>query len=110
MTRIVAIIALSGLLMFTGVAFANPAHEIRIPVTVDSGQATPDDPGKVVVEKGDHLWKISARHLDEHAGGSEIAPYWRRVVEVNTPRLRSGDPDLIYPGEIVHLPAIPERP
>ncbi len=110
MTRILAIIALSALLMFTGVAFANPAHEVRIPVTVDSSQQTPDDPGTVVVKKGDHLWKISARHLDGQAGNGEIAPYWRRVVEVNTPRLRSGDPDLIYPGEIVHLPAIPEQP
>lgn len=110
MTRILAIIALSGLLMFTGVAFANPVHETRIPVTVDSETAPPDHPGTVVVEKGDHLWKISARHLDEHASNGEIAPYWRRVVDINTPRLRSGDPDLIYPGEIVHLPAIPERP
>lgn len=110
MTRIVTIIALSGLLMFTGVAFANPAHEVRIPVTVDSGQRIPDDPGTVVVEKGDHLWKISARHLDERASNGEIAPYWRRVVEVNTPQLRSGDPDLIYPGEVVQLPAIPGRP
>lgn len=110
MTRILVIIALSGLLMFTGVAFANPAHQVRIPVTVDSGQAAQDDPDTVVVEKGDHLWRISARHLDEQESHGEIAPYWRRVVEVNTSRLRSGDPDLIYPGEIVHLPAIPERP
>lgn len=107
MTRILLIIALSGLLMFTGVAFANPAQEIRIPVTVESGQQIPDDPGTVVVEKGDHLWKISARQLDGQAANGEIAPYWRRVVEVNTPRLKSGDPDLIYPGEIVELPAIP---
>ena len=110
MTRILTIVAISGLLMFTGVAFANPATEIRIPVTVDSGRQTPDDPDTVVVEKGDHLWKISARHLDEPAGNGEIAPYWRRVVEVNAPRLRSGDPDLIYPGEIVQLPAIHGRP
>lgn len=110
MTRVLAIIALSGLLMFTGVAFADPAREIRIPVTVDSGQQSPHDPDTVVVEIGDHLWKISARHLDGQAKNGEIAPYWRRVVEVNTPRLRSGDPDLIYPGEIVHLPAIPGRP
>ncbi len=110
MARILAIVALSGLLMFTGVAFADPTQEIRIPVTVDSGQQSPHDPDTVVVEKGDHLWKISARHLDEQANNGEIAPYWRRVVEVNTPQLRSGDPDLIYPGEIVQLPAIPGRP
>ncbi len=105
MTRVLAIIALSGLLMFTGVAFANPAKETRIPVTVDSGQQTPDDPDTVVVEKGDHLWKISARHLDEQASNDEIF-----LREIYTPQLRSGDPDLIYPGEIVRLPAIPERP
>lgn len=110
MTRILVVIALSGLLMFTGVAFANPAHEIRIPVTVGSEKAAQENPGTVVVQKGDHLWKISARQLDEQASDGEIFPYWRRVVEVNTPRLKSGDPDLIYPGEIVHLPAIPERP
>ncbi len=110
MTRILAIAAFSGLLMFTGVAFANPTHEVRIPVTVDSEQQTPADPDTVVVQKGDHLWKISARHLDERASNDEIGPYWRRVVEVNTPRLESGDPDLIYPGEIVHLPAIPGQP
>ncbi|MFP3882670.1 MAG: LysM peptidoglycan-binding domain-containing protein [Actinomycetota bacterium] len=106
MTRVLAIIALSGLLMFGEVAFANRARDVRMPVTVDSAQQTQDDPDTVVVKKGDHLWKISARQVDGGAG--EIAPYWRRVVEVNTPRLRSGDPDLIYPGEIVELPpAIP---
>jgi len=110
MTRILAIIALSGLLMLTGVAFAKPAAEIRIPVSVGSEQTTRDNPGTVVVQKGDHLWKISGRHLDEQASNTEIAPYWRQVVEVNTPQLRSGDPDLIYPGEVVHLPAIPEQP
>jgi nucleoid-associated protein YgaU len=55
------------------------------------------------VAKGDHLWKISARHLDTDAN-HEIAPYWRQLIEVNTPHLRSGDPDLIYPGEVVELP------
>jgi hypothetical protein len=27
---------------------------------------------------------------------------------VNTPGLRSGDPDLIYPGEVIELPAASE--
>jgi nucleoid-associated protein YgaU len=64
----------------------------------------------VVVERGDHLWKISARHLEEVDPGSRIAPYWRAVVDLNRPRLRSGDPDLIYPGELIELPATSELP
>lgn len=65
-------------------------------------------PATVVVEKGDHLWSISASHLEDrltHApSAAEITPYWREVIEANTDRLRSGDPDLIFPGETVVLP------
>jgi nucleoid-associated protein YgaU len=110
MWRVLAIVALVGLLMATGVAGAAPADRIELPVTVTS----PDELGvkadSVIVRRGDHLWKISARRLGPDADDDHIAPYWRQVIDVNTPRLRSGDPDLIYPGEVVELPAIPERP
>jgi len=69
----------------------------------------PPGPHRVVVEKGDHLWKISAQHLAESMGrppeSSEVSPYWKDVIEMNMHGLRSGDPDLIYPGEIVTLPS-----
>jgi nucleoid-associated protein YgaU len=35
---------------------------------------------------------------------SEVAPYWVSVVEANRNSIRSGNPDLIYPGEVVLLP------
>jgi nucleoid-associated protein YgaU len=38
----------------------------------------------------------------------EISPYWRVVIETNREGLRSGDPDLIYPGETVVLPPVNE--
>jgi nucleoid-associated protein YgaU len=64
----------------------------------------------VIVEKGDHLWKISARHLEGRLArlptAAEITPYWQDVVDANRDRLRSGDPDLIYPGETVMLPEL----
>ncbi len=64
----------------------------------------------VIVAKGDHLWKISGHHLHTVLGrpatNTEIAPYWRRVVDTNRSNLISGDPDLIYPGEMVTLPAV----
>jgi nucleoid-associated protein YgaU len=82
-----------------------PSRPVRIPVTV----AQPPAADIVVVERGDHLWKISARHLNSSMGrppeSYEVSPYWREVIEVNRDSLRSGDPDLIYPGEIVTLPS-----
>jgi nucleoid-associated protein YgaU len=58
--------------------------------------------------RGDHLWSMAEVRLGEHLGrrasDHEIAPYWRAVVEANRARLRSGDPDLIYPGETIALP------
>lgn len=114
MVRVLVIIGMVGVLTATGVAGAAPANQVRLPVTVVSEADDPaGEPDSVVVVKGDHLWKISARHLGDDASNNEIAPYWVEVIEVNTPHLRSGDPDLIYPGEVVELPeraAIPERP
>jgi nucleoid-associated protein YgaU len=40
---------------------------------------------------------------------TEITPYWRQVIEVNREGLLSGDPDLIYPGEMVTLPPSDSR-
>lgn len=100
------IVGIVGLLIATGVAAAAPAGEVRLPVTLTTPGDQADSPDETLVERGDHLWKISARHLDQHSPGLEIAPYWVRVIEVNTPYLRSGDPDLIYPGEVIRLPEI----
>lgn len=101
MGRSLLIVALAAVLMATGVAGATPANEIHIPIAVS---APTRDPATVVVERGDHLWKISVRRLEEVAPEHPIAPYWRDVVDVNTPRLRSGDPDLVFPGEVIELP------
>jgi nucleoid-associated protein YgaU len=105
MIRVLAIVVSVGLLMATGVAGASPAEQVRLPVSVTSQSETDQgtQPDSVVVARGDHLWKISARYLGTDVN-HEVAPYWREVIQVNTPHLRSGDPDLIYPGEVVHLP------
>gem|GEM_PF-1076104 len=65
------------------------------------------------VVRGDNLWKIARDHLSrERSGGSgqptnhEVAAYWLRVIEANRDGLRSGDPDLIYPGERINLPPL----
>lgn len=93
--------------LFGNVAWAGrgPAPT-RLPVAIAGGDAD----HTVIVAKGDHLWKISGHHLHRvlgrQASNVEISPYWRRVIETNRTKLRSGDPDLIYPGEVVTLPAV----
>lgn len=60
-----------------------------------------------VVRRGDNLWKIAARRVREVTAFPEnaaIAHYWRRLIAANRDHLRSGDPDLIYPGETIVLP------
>ena len=70
-------------------------------------------PSTVTVHRGDHLWAIAAKRLRDTLGSPvtnvEITDYWLRVIAANRPTLRSGDPDLIYPGETVSLPPVPNR-
>jgi nucleoid-associated protein YgaU len=91
--------------MCSSAAMAEPAGAPSfVPVSLDNSAA----PESVVVEPGDHLWKISASHLEEvlerPAELAEIDPYWRVVIETNRELLSSGNPDLIYPGEVITLP------
>lgn len=62
----------------------------------------------VVVESGDHIWKISKESLggklEREPRTEEVHPYWLETIEINLDSLRSGDPDLIYPGEELVLP------
>jgi hypothetical protein len=65
------------------------------------------------VTGGEHLWSIAAARVASASGRAsadlapaDIAPYWLRVVELNRRRLRSGNPDLVHPGEVVELPPL----
>jgi hypothetical protein len=68
---------------------------------------------QVVVAPGDDLWALAAGRLAATRGiapadvaDAEIAPYWVAVCERNRGALASGDPNLIFPGEVVTLPAL----
>jgi len=62
------------------------------------------------VRSGDHLWSIAEDHmravLSRTPSDGELATYWAHLVDVNRGRLRSGDPNLIFPGEIVTCPPL----
>lgn len=62
------------------------------------------------VVDGDNLWEIARATLVRQLGSEplslQIAPYWRELVFVNRNSIRSGDPNLIYPGEVFQLPSL----
>lgn len=95
-----------------------------LPTTVEAPTAARSDgvsaPEHAVrthrVQRGDNLWSVAERHLSDTTGRSaadvsheELRAYWLRLVEANRSRLSSGDPDLIYPGEVLVLPAVVEQ-
>ncbi len=62
-----------------------------------------------LVAAGDHLWGIAEEALTDRAGSEpdlrEIVGYWQDLIEVNRERLVDpGNPDLIYPGQVLVLP------
>ncbi len=65
------------------------------------------------VAVGDNFWDIAARHLADASGrkraeltDDDILEYWVRVCDANRARIRSGDVNLIDPGEVVALPSV----
>ncbi len=62
-----------------------------------------------LVEPGDHLWKIAEATLSQvghNPTEPEVAHYWRQVIDANLRQL-NGNPNLIYPGQIITLPPQP---
>ena len=64
---------------------------------------------EVVVAPGDHLWGIAERVLTQRLGrapsDAEVAPFWSQLIEANRDRLATGDPDLIFAGQVFRLPS-----
>lgn len=64
-----------------------------------------------MVTAGEHLWSIAAATVAARTGRSvpdlapaDVAPFWVRLVERNRDHVRSGNPSLVYPGEVLELP------
>lgn len=85
----------------------DPATDAVQPLA-GAGDGASRAPGTHVVAPGDNLWVIAARHLAatraEAPARAEVARYWHAVIDANRATLRSGDPSLIFPGEVVALP------
>ncbi|MDF1596709.1 MAG: LysM peptidoglycan-binding domain-containing protein [Acidimicrobiia bacterium] len=62
------------------------------------------------VEVGESLWSIAEHRLRLTTGtppsDAATATYWVELIAANRDRLISGDPDLIYPGEVLVIPPV----
>jgi hypothetical protein len=94
-----------------------PGGGARTPKDEGPGGGGETGPGQEAtthrVVRGDNLWTIAREHLAGlRIGGSgaptnsEVAAYWLQVIKANQDTLRSGDPNLIYPGEKIALPPL----
>jgi len=76
--------------------------------------AAPDSPPppiaaeEVVVARGDSFWSLAVEAVAASSRPATVDAYWRRLVELNRPRLVDpANPDLLYPGQVLVLPPIP---
>ncbi len=82
---------------------AGPAPAPR-PASGDSGPSGDSRPGdEVVVRPGDSLWSLAAARLPASAGPDRVERAWRAVYTANRAEI-GADPDLIRPGQRLHLP------
>ncbi len=63
------------------------------------------------VRPGDHLWSLAAHILGDagaDASHAAVATYWRQLIDANLDRLADpANPDLIFPGQVLAVPAPP---
>ncbi|MEO8557284.1 MAG: LysM peptidoglycan-binding domain-containing protein [Actinomycetota bacterium] len=62
----------------------------------------------IVVQRGDTLWSIAARHLGPAATTPEISAAWHRWFATNR-QVIGDDPDVITPGQVLTPPAAQAR-
>ncbi len=75
------------------------------PTTQPPVPPPPDD--EVVVAPGDSFWRLAVEAVGDHAGPGPVDDYWRRLIARNRARLVDpGNPDLLYPGQVLLLPPI----
>jgi hypothetical protein len=81
------------------------------PSAAPTSAVPPPDLTSYTVIAGDSLWSIAASQVAQHADQSpaslaaaDVTPYWQAVCAANRSTLRSGDVNLIYPGEQITLP------
>lgn len=80
-----------------------PQADLRVLSRAPATTTTAATPVEVVVQRGDTLWSIAARHLGPGASDAEIAKAWPAWFAENRDVV-GDDPDLILPGQVLQAP------
>ncbi len=75
--------------------------------TKDTKDTNRNTAESIVVSPGDSLWSISSERLGPNATPRQVAIGVERIYALNQGRI-GGDPDLIFPGQKLLLPAVSE--
>ncbi|GGO77764.1 LysM peptidoglycan-binding domain-containing protein [Nocardioides deserti] len=75
----------------------------------DPDDAAPERAGRThVVRTGDTLWSLAAADLSPAADAADVTRRWHRLHQLNRAVI-GDDPDLIHPGQRLHLPPAAHR-
>jgi len=84
-------------------------QQVQRPNETPAQTPTPS-PSSYTVVAGDNFWAIAKAQVEGSLGrdatNAEVANYWVQLIEANRSTIRSGDPDLIFPGEVFTLPPL----
>ena len=69
-----------------------------------AGQRASSSGPSVVVAPGDSLWTIAAHHLGARASNEAIEEEVVAIWKLNGAAIGTGDPNLIFPGQVIHFP------
>ncbi|KRF04266.1 hypothetical protein ASH00_14240 [Arthrobacter sp. Soil782] len=69
----------------------------------DSGSDPGTGPEEMVVQPGDSLWSLTARHLGPAASDAKVAEVWPQWYAANRDVI-GDNPELLLPGQILHPP------
>jgi len=113
------ILTVDGLKLQSGVSYSaivvgTRGQRVRVVTVTDRGApltranapvSSDPPPGTVVVAPGDSLWKIAAAQIGPRAGNPAIYAEVIRIWNVNARRIGTGDPNMIFPGTRLTMPA-----
>lgn len=90
----------------------SPAPEREPPAAAALPRAKPET-GVHIVEPGESFWLIAVRLVAERLtvsspalSAADVHATWVELVEANRATIRSGNPNLIYPGEALAIPRV----
>lgn len=111
-------VRLAGGLSYTDIVIGTRGQPVRVVSIVDRGAPLtrsasihPDatasyghGPRWVTVQPGDSLWKIAAVRCGPEASNEDVYQELVRIWDANATRIGTGDPNLIFPGQRLHMP------